>query len=166
VSKSAKKATSKGRQVEIAPPKKAKAAFKGRVASTALSEDKKKASTSGSKGKTANTLAKGHAKSIAEGNDAETKAETGMLAFFILLRLWLSCIVGLTSLIVVEKEGLIRSSKRRPKPTMKVTGKDPLSPTIRKDPKASSSKPQTTDAEPEDDEEEEDPSTIHSAFLY
>jgi len=68
-------------------------------------------------------------------------------------------------LTVVEKEGLIRSSKRRPKPTMKVTGEDPLSPTTRKDQKASSSKPQKTDAEPEDDEEEE-PRTIYSEFLY
>jgi hypothetical protein len=48
---------------------------------------------------------------------------------------------------------------------MKVTGEDLLSPTTRKDPKASSSKPQTTDAEPEDDEEEE-PRTIYSEFLY
>jgi hypothetical protein len=125
----------------------------------------KKASTSRSKRRTADTLAKGHAKSIAEGNDAETKAETGMLAFFMLLRLWLSYVVGLTLLTVVEMEGLIRSSKRRPKPTMKVTGEDPLSPTTRKDPKASSSKPQTTDAEPQDDEEEE-PRTIYSDFLY
>ena len=66
---------------------------------------------------------------------------------------------------VVEKEGLIRSSKRRPKPTMKVTGEDPLSQTTRKYQKASSSKPQTTDAEPEDDEEEE-PCMIYSEFLH
>lgn len=48
---------------------------------------------------------------------------------------------------------------------MKVTGEDPLSSTTKKDLKASSSKPQTTDAEPEDDEEEE-PRTIYSEFLY
>jgi len=63
------------------------------VASTALSEDVKKASTSGSKKRTADTFSKGRAKSIVEGNDAETKAETGTLAFF--------CFVEVMALIIL-----------------------------------------------------------------
>lgn len=73
--------------------------------------------------------------------------------------------VGLTLSTVVEGEALVRSSKRRPKPTMKVRGEDSLSPTVVKGPNASSNNPQKADAEPKDNEEEE-PSTIRRAFYY
>jgi hypothetical protein len=115
------------------------------------------------KGNKADTLAKGHAKSIAEKNDTETKAESGM-SIFAFLRLQLSYMVGLTLSTVVENEGLIMSSKRRPKPTVKVMGVDPLSTAIGKNPKASSNKPRKADAETEDDEETE-PSTTYQALL-
>jgi hypothetical protein len=140
MSKSDKKATSKGKQAEITPSKNAKAASEGNGASAASSGDRKKMFTSTSKGKKADTLAKGHAKSTADRNKAETKNETGMFVLP-LSRLRLLYMVGLTLSTVSEAGGLVVSSERRLKPTMRVT-----------------------DVEPEDDKEEEH-STIHRAFL-
>jgi hypothetical protein len=123
MSKSDKKAASKGKQ---AAPKKAKAASKGKgkVASAAPSEDKKKMSTSRSKGKKADTLAK-------------IETETSALVYTLSM-------VGLKLSTVVETEGLIVSSKRRPKPTTKVLPED---------------------IKPEDDEEDES-GTVHRAFPF
>jgi hypothetical protein len=92
MSKLDKKATSKGKQVEIAPPKKMKATSKGESApkggaasegegaATVLPEDKKKTSTS-SRGKKADALAKGHTKTIVEKNNAEMKPKPGTPIF-------------------------------------------------------------------------------------
>ena len=79
MSKLVKRTTSKGKQAEIARSKKATTASKGKGASAAPSEDTKKTSTLTLKGKKADALAEGHAKSIAEKDDAQTKTETGML---------------------------------------------------------------------------------------
>lgn len=74
ISKSVKKAASKGKQTAVAPPKKAKAASKGKGVSTAPPEDKEKASTSKSKGKGA-----------ARKNAAEANTEIGTFLFFIFI---------------------------------------------------------------------------------
>lgn len=115
------------------------------------------------KGNKADTLTKGYAKSIAGKNNTETKAESGM-SIFTFSRLQLSYMVRLTLSTVVENEGLIMSSKRRPKPMAKITGVDPLFTAIGKDLKASLNKPQKADVETKDDEEAE-PSTIYQALL-
>ena len=153
ISKSVKKAASKGKQTAVAPPKKAKAASKGKGVSTAPPEDKEKASTSKSKGKGA-----------ARKNAAEAKTEIGTFLFSFSLMFRLSYMVVLAFLTVVKTEGLVTSSKRLRRPSRKVTGEDPLSPTVGKGSAASSKKPQKADAEPENDEVEE-PSTIHKSFF-
>jgi hypothetical protein len=68
VSKLVKKATAKGKQAEVAPPKKAKATSKGKGVSTAPPEDKEKASMSRLQGKR-----------TAKKDNAEMKIVNGML---------------------------------------------------------------------------------------
>jgi hypothetical protein len=118
-----KKATSKGKQAELTPSKKAKAASEGSGESAASSEGGKKIFMSTSKGKKADTLAKGHAKSTADRNKSETKNESGMFVLP-LSRLRLLYMAGLTSSTVSEAGGLVVSSKRRLQPTMRVTDVD------------------------------------------
>jgi len=65
-----------------------------------------------SKGKKADTLAKGHAKSTADRNKSEMKNESGMFVLP-LSRLRLLYMAGLTSSTVSEAGGLVVSSKRR-----------------------------------------------------
>jgi len=67
--------------VEIDPPKKEKAASKGKGTLTAPSEDREKVSMLKSKGKKADALIKGHKKSIVRKNDEKMKTKTGMLIF-------------------------------------------------------------------------------------